>query len=226
MFLQKSLRAQILALLSGSLLAMLLIALACFHFLSNGVQNYANLIEGPLHTSQLIDEANLQFKVQVQEWKNVLLRGKEPANLDKYWKQFEDGQRNVQGILSELVGQKGIEPQLKTRIERLREEHRVLGAAYQKGRDAYVAAGADPTAGDNAVKGVDRAASEQMSELVIELRKQSIEQSKLISAGADQTVLLGLVVMLVSGLLIGLLSLWLVNRNLVEPIRKLIDYVA
>ena len=35
--LQKSLRAQILALLSGSLLAMLLIALACFHFLSNGV---------------------------------------------------------------------------------------------------------------------------------------------------------------------------------------------
>jgi methyl-accepting chemotaxis protein len=29
-----------------------------------------------------------------------------------------------------------------------------------------------------------------------------------------------------SGLLIGLLSLWLINRNLVEPIRKLIDYVA
>src|SRR5207253_3776815 len=57
MFLQKSLRAQILALLSGSLIAMLLIALACFHFLSSGVQSYHNLIDGPLHTSQLIDEA-------------------------------------------------------------------------------------------------------------------------------------------------------------------------
>lgn len=104
--LQKSLRGQILTLLSASLLAILLIALACFHFLSNGVQNYANLIEGPLHTSQLIDEANLQFKVQVQEWKNVLLRGKQPADLDKYWKQFEDRQRDVQGILGELAGQK------------------------------------------------------------------------------------------------------------------------
>ncbi|WP_130907639.1 methyl-accepting chemotaxis protein [Pseudomonas sp. Sample_16] len=226
MFLQKSLRAQILALLSGSLCAMLLIALACFHFLSSGVQSYTNLIEGPLHTSQLIDEANLQFKVQVQEWKNVLLRGKQPADLNKYWSQFEDRQRDVQNILGELAGQKGIETSLKTRIERLRDEHRQLGAAYQKGRDAYIAAGADPAAGDAAVKGVDRATSEQMSELVSELRKQGNEQSKLISAAADRTVWLGLIIMLASGLMIGLLSLWLVNRKLVEPIRQLIEYVA
>ncbi len=226
MFLQKSLRAQILALLSGSLFAMLLIALACFHFLSSGVQNYRHLIEGPLHTSQLIEEANLQFKAQVQEWKNVLLRGKQPQDLSKYWTQFEDRQRDVQSILGQLASQSGIDGQLKTRIEHLREEHRALGTAYQKGRDAYVAAGADPTAGDQAVKGVDRATSEQMSELVSELRKQGTEQSTLISADADRTVLLGIVVMLASGLLIGLLSLWLVNRNLVEPIRKLIEYVA
>ncbi|WP_226499575.1 methyl-accepting chemotaxis protein [Pseudomonas sp. MWU16-30322] len=224
--LQKSLRAQILALLSGSLLAMLLIALACFHFLSNGVQNYSQLIAGPLHTSQLIDEANLQFKVQVQEWKNVLLRGKQPADLAKYWGQFEDRQRDVQNILGELAGQKGLEPTLKTRIERLREEHRQLGSAYQKGRDAYVAAGADPTAGDSAVKGVDRATSDQMSELVAELRKQGDVLSASISESADRTVLLGILVMLGSGLLIGLLSLWLVNRNLIDPIRKLIDYVT
>jgi methyl-accepting chemotaxis protein len=224
--LQKSLRAQILALLSGSLLAILLIALACFHFLSNGVQSYSQLIAGPLHTSQLIDEANLQFKVQVQEWKNVLLRGKQPADLAKYWSQFEERQRDVQNILGELAGQKGIEANLKSRIERLREAHRQLGAAYQKGRDAYVAAGGDPSAGDAAVKGVDRATSEQMSALVAELREQGTAQSALISASAERTVWLGLLVMLASGLLIGLLSLWLVSRNLIEPIRNLIDYVT
>ena len=224
--LQKSLRAQILALLSGSLLAILLIALACFHFLSNGVQSYSQLIAGPLHTSQLIDEANLQFKVQVQEWKNVLLRGKQPADLAKYWSQFEERQRDVQNILGELAGQKGIEATLKSRIERLREEHRQLGAAYQNGRDAYVAAGGDPSAGDAAVKGVDRATSEQMSALVAELREQGTAQSALISASAERTVWLGLLVMLASGLLIGLLSLWLVSRNLIEPIRNLIDYVT
>lgn len=226
MFLQKSLRAQILALLSGSLLAMLLIALASFHFLSNGVQNYRNLIDGPLRASQLIDEANLQFKVQVQEWKNVLLRGKQPADLAKYWKQFEDRQHDVQGILGQLIALEGVATPIKTRIEGLRDEHRQLGAAYQKGRDAFVTAGGDAAAGDAAVKGVDRAASEQMSALVVELRQLASEQSAQISAGADRTIMLGTVVMLVSGLLIGLFSLWLVNRNLVQPIRNLIEYVT
>ena len=112
MFLQKSLRAQILALLSGSLLAMLLIALASFHFLSDGIQNYRQLIDGPLRASQLIDEANLQFKVQVQEWKNVLLRGKQPADLDKYWKQFEARQSDVQGILGQLTTHEGVTAQI------------------------------------------------------------------------------------------------------------------
>ncbi|MGY2376699.1 methyl-accepting chemotaxis protein [Pseudomonas sp. SDO524_S393] len=224
--LRTSLRAQILSLLGGSLLAMLLIALACFNFLSSGVQSYRTLMDGPLLTSQLIDEANLQFKVQVQEWKNVLLRGKQPQDLEKYWGQFQDRQRDVQGILTRLVNQTREDPTLSQRIDTLRQEHQQLGVAYQRGRDAFVMAGGDATVGDAAVKGVDRAASEQMSALVSDLREQGSRQSSAISAYVERTVLAGLAIMVLSGVLIGLLSLWLINRNLILPIRGLIDYVT
>jgi methyl-accepting chemotaxis protein len=222
----KSLRLQILALLSGSLVLVLLIALACFQFLSSNVHAYRGLLEGPLQASQLIDQANLQFKIQVQEWKNVLLRGKAPADRDKFWGQFEDQERQVQDTLGHLSAMPGLDAVTKSQVDKLRDEHRALGVAYRKGRDAFVAANGDPVAGDQAVKGVDRAASDQMSDVVAGLRKQSDEQSRVISNTADQTILVGTLVMLASALLVGVLTLWMVNRNIVGPISMLIEYVA
>ncbi|AIL60843.1 methyl-accepting chemotaxis sensory transducer [Pseudomonas alkylphenolica] len=222
--LRKSLRVQILALLAGSLLAILMIALVCFQLLSSSVRGYGQLIDGPLQASQLIDEANLQFKVQVQEWKNVLLRGKQPADLDKYWQQFLAREQQVQGILDQLI--QSSDATLKARAEQLKESHRQLGQAYAQGRQAFLAAGADPTAGDQAVKGVDRATSEQMSELVSQLRSDAQARAQTISQSAERTVWLGLLVMFGSAVLVGLFSLWLVNRSLIEPIRGLIEYVA
>ncbi|MEG5263422.1 methyl-accepting chemotaxis protein [Pseudomonas sp. JDS28PS106] len=222
----KSLRLQILAMLGGSLILILLIALACFNFLSNNVHAYRGLIQGPVLASQLVDEANLQFKVQVQEWKNVLLRGKFPADRDRYWAQFEAQERNVQDALTRLSSLGGLEPTLKAQVEKLKQEHRDLGSAYRKGRDAFIASGADAGAGDEAVKGVDRQASEQMAVLVEQLHKSSATQSVAISAEADRTIVIGALVMLISALVVGLLTLWMVNRNVIAPITVLIDYVA
>ncbi|MDN6858727.1 methyl-accepting chemotaxis protein [Pseudomonas sp. CAN2814] len=221
-----SLRTQILSLLGGSLLLVLLIALACFHFLSGSVGAYQRLLDGPLQSSQLVDQANLAFKIQVQEWKNVLLRGQQPADLNKYWGQFEDQERAVQDVLGRLQQNAADEPQLKAQVTRLRDEHRQLGQAYRKGRDAYLAAGSDPRAGDAAVKGIDRAASEQMAALVDSLHRDAQQEAQNISASAHSTVISGSLILLISGIVLGLLSLWLVNRNLIGPIARLIEHIA
>jgi methyl-accepting chemotaxis protein len=225
MFLQKSLRAQILALLGGSLALILVTALACFSFLSSGIQSYRSLLDGPLESTRLIDAANVEFKIQVQEWKNVLLRGQDRANLQRYWSQFEAQERKVQDILGQLTLVAAADPALKTQVERLRSEHQALGGNYRKGRDAFVAAGANAQAGDAAVKGIDRAASEQMTALVEQLRQNSLSQAEQINASAARTIVSGTVVMLAAALVIAIFSLWLVNRNLIIPIRHLIGHV-
>ncbi|WP_165675551.1 methyl-accepting chemotaxis protein [Metapseudomonas otitidis] len=228
MSLQNSLRGQLLALLGGSLLLILVVALACFNSLSGGIQSYRNLVGGTLEASGLVDSANVEFKVQVQEWKNVLLRGKDPAALAKYWGQFEDQERKVQDILGKLVNEARDmgDRDLQTQVERLRSEHQSLGTAYRKGREAFLAAGADPSAGDKAVQGIDRAASDQMTALVTQLHDRGTQQSAEISASASATLTGGLVTMLLSSLVIGVLALWLINRRLIAPIRTLIEHIA
>ena len=226
MFLQKSLRAQILALLGGSLALILVTALACFSFLSNGMQAYRGLLEGPLEASSLIDSTNLNFKTQVQEWKNVLLRGSDKAQLDKYWGQFEAQERKVQDLLGQLSELANNDRALKSKVDALRSEHQTLGANYRKGRDAFVAAGGDAAVGDKAVSGIDRNTAQQMEALSSELHKQSLEQASLINASADRTITFGTLLMLGATVVIALFSLWLVNRNLINPIRELIEHIA
>ncbi|WP_339079960.1 methyl-accepting chemotaxis protein [Pseudomonas sp. TMP9] len=226
MFLKTSLRAQILALLGASLALILVTALACFSFLSNGMQAYQGLLAGPLEKSARIDATNLNFKTQVQEWKNVLLRGSDKAQFDKFWGQFEAQERNVQDQLGQLSELAVNDRTLKTKIDNLRNEHQILGVNYRKGRDAYLAAGADFRIGDKAVSGIDRNTAQQMEALAIELHKQGLEQATLINAAADRTIILGTLLMLGATVIIGLFGLWLINRNLITPIRELIEHIA
>lgn len=224
--LQKSLRAQILALIGGSLLLTLLIALACIRLLSNNIDHFQTLLDGPLAEVQLIDEANLEFKVQVQEWKNVLLRGKQTDSRDRYWSQFEAQEAKVQRILGDLLVLTADEPEVAKQIESLRSEHHTLGVAYRRGLDAYIAADSDPLAGDAAVAGIDRATSAQLSELVKQLGDAAVQRSETIRADAQSTASFGPIIMILASVVVALFSLWLVNRRIIEPIRNLIEHIA
>ena len=110
------------------------------------------------------------FKVQVQEWKNTLLRGKDPAQLDKYWSQFEAQERKVQDSLGKLSELAADDRTLSGQIDTLRREHQTLGVNYRKGRDAFIAAGGDATVGDKAVSGIDRNTTQQLEALAARLR--------------------------------------------------------
>nr|WP_314527412.1 methyl-accepting chemotaxis protein [uncultured Pseudomonas sp.] len=221
----KSVRLKFIAMFSASIALVLVIAMMCFHFMSNSVRAYRSLLEGPQYASQLVDQANLQFKIQVQEWKNVLLRGSLTAVREKHWGQFENQEQLVQATLTQLGELDGIDASLMSQVETLREEHQALGGAYRKALKSFLAADYEPSAGDQAAKGIDRQASEQMNTLVETLHQQSKDQSTIISAAADRTIYWGTGVMLVASLIVGLLTGIVVNRHIIEPIRIVIDYV-
>lgn len=228
MSIQRSLRAQLLSLLGGSILLLIIVSLLCFHYLSRGITSYQTLLNGTLEASQLVDNANLEFKIQVQEWKNVLLRGKNPENLQKYWGQFESQEQKVKAQLNQLREQASAyqNAALVSQVQTLITEHQQLGQAYRAGRDQFLAANADPAVGDKAVKGIDRAASEQMSNLVKQLHQQSVQESELIANETSRTMTLGITILLGSALLITLLSLWLVNHQILNPIKQLITHIT
>jgi len=119
----------------------------------------------------LARSAQVSFKIQVQEWKNILLRGEDPEKLDKYFKGFTEEEANVRSKLSEL--KKIASPKLQRQIDDFIQAHRTLGEQYRHGLDAYKNASADKyKIGDKAVKGIDREPTKALDALVEEVEAQ------------------------------------------------------
>ena len=58
-----------------------------------------------MHTRRLvvIESAQVVFKTQVQEWKNILVRGHVQADFDKYLGLFSKEEKRVQELLTPLA---------------------------------------------------------------------------------------------------------------------------
>lgn len=185
------------------------------------ISNYEHVIQHDVMQQQLIGETNLAFKTQVQEWKNVLLRGKDPANRDKYWKAFQATEAEVQKSAESLLKQ--LEPgESRDKVSAFLAAHANMSTLYRKGFDAFVAAGFDPAAGDAAVKGIDREPAKLLQESVDVIAAKNaafVGQSQQQSDNISYVVvpLMFLVMLVVASTIMVLIS-----RQVVQPLEALI----
>jgi methyl-accepting chemotaxis protein len=120
-----------------------------------------------------VQAANVDFKIQVQEWKDILLRGNDPAAFDKYRKQFLEKADSVQEHLGKVrqALQAAGSPQAAG-VDELITSHKAMLDTYLTALQSFDAA--NPLAGkvvDKLVKGVDRAATASMSKLAADLQQ-------------------------------------------------------
>ena len=131
-----------------------------------------------------IQSANNAFKTQVQEWKNILIRGNKEGEFEKYKNQFEVEDRYVQKKLNTALDALRAQNEPTNtgaieNIEKLLKDHAELGNTYQIALAKFDRT--DPEAGkrvDEAVRGLDRAASEGMSNLASTLTTKETDHLK------------------------------------------------
>src|SRR5262245_5186756 len=93
-----SLQFKLLLIAAAAMGISLLVAVGSLTRLYGSLQEIDRVSREDFDTQQSILRATVAFKQQVQEWKNVLLRGKVSSELDKYWKSFEDQEKKTQTI--------------------------------------------------------------------------------------------------------------------------------
>ena len=168
--------------------------------------------------AQGVEALQSSFKTQIQEWKNTLLRGKDDAQRAKYWKAFKDGNRKVANEVASLLKALPAGEQ-RDMLEQFGRAHDQMGQDYRKGYEQFEAAGFDSAAGDNAVKGKDRAPSE----LLVKVRNQIVSETESnvaqAAASSKRATFLSLLAM-VLGAGAAIVAGVVVSRSIVRPIDR------
>lgn len=112
-----------------------------------------------IHHSLVVEaefaEITLSFRTQVQNWKNVLIRGHDDEQRKKYWNKFVKQHESVQQAV-DLLAKDVHDAQVEQQLYAFKTEHAALFALYEKGLNTFVNTGFDHIAGDKEVKGIDQ----------------------------------------------------------------------
>jgi methyl-accepting chemotaxis protein-1 (serine sensor receptor) len=214
-----SLQFKVLLIVAGSMAFVLAVSVFSLQRLYASIEELDRISREDFASQQLILKAQETFKQQVQEWKNVLLRGRDPQKLDQYWKAFEAMEREAADTAKEARAGTPHED-VRASLQSFMEQHKAAGAAYRKGLEAYKAAGNDPYAGDKAVEGIDRAPTKTLSEAVAKAEEHGAFMVNKSVRSADNVFRIGIGA-LVAAILAALATLWLyMRRAVLEPLRS------
>jgi methyl-accepting chemotaxis protein len=141
------------------------------------VASYDELLQTSVKQADLARVTQVDFKKQVQEWKDILLRGHNPEDLAKYTKQFREAEARVRENSVAL----SLQLQDRAAIRLLAEfvvRHEALGKKYQEAYDTYVRSVFDFKAADKIVRGMDRPPTNLFDQVVARLSAQAEDSVK------------------------------------------------
>ena len=157
------------------------------------------------------------FKKQVQEWKDTLLRGKKPEALNKHWSNFEKRESGVRDE-AERLSRDIHDPKTAQLVQQFLSAHKTMGDAYRVAFEKFKQHNFDSAVGDAAVAGMDRAPTDLLSKAKDILVSQASARAMETKDAMTVSIVLLLAAMAVGGMLF----LVVIQRNITGPLRALI----
>jgi methyl-accepting chemotaxis protein-1 (serine sensor receptor) len=210
--------------------ALAVVATSGWRALADSNQRSADAMARSVAMSQAIDtarSAQVEFKIQVQEWKNILIRGNDPAQLDKYSAAFVKGGENTRAELQRLaalldklrLGTPLVDEAVKTQNE--------LVARYMAALKKFDPAQADSAhVVDNLVKGMDREPTKKIDDIVAYIGAQAQRLSTTMAeenASAHQQAMLAMGVTLLITLVVGVVTVAALIKSITVPLHAAVN---
>lgn len=180
-----------------------------------------------LEATNASNEAALHFKIQVQEWKNILIRGHEPKEFDRYLQAFQKEHDTVSALLAQCAAafsKLGIDD---APVIRAREGHAALRARYVEALKQFD--GKNPLSYqviDKLVRGIDRRPTEDIDKLSAVVGESIARRFEAAKSDADSREKLALGVsltLLATAVVLSILFAGLLIRDIAQKMNRAVS---
>ena len=200
----------------------------------NSLQRSTDMLRQSLATgttiTTLVDDGRstqVNFKKQVQEWKDLLIRGHAQADFDKHFAAFTSQEASVQKHLTSLRDTLRAAGMSAGDIESLMREHIGLGTKYRDAMMQY--APSDPRSTqrvDSIVRGIDRPMNAALDGIVDSVETIGFARMADMLRGAEssyRTVRLTFAISLILAIALALVVAWATIRTITLPLATLVS---
>ena len=215
-----SIRNKLLLITGTGTTLVLLSAIYGFWGANHSLERFETVLTQEVAQERLILLTLSDFKKQVQEWKNVLLRGSDPKQLEKYWGKFEQRETKIQQQSAELL-EIIRNPEALNKVKEFKQAHKDMGSAYRKGLQAFRDSGFISAAGDKAVKGIDRAPTKLLDEAAALIADKTAQKTEVAVSSAYTDIQYGITFMVIAVLIAFVLFIYYVQSQIVKPAQSL-----
>ncbi len=194
----------------------------------NALEQSRQIMRQELQIEQIIDtarNAQVQFKIQVQEWKNTLLRGAvDQDSFDKYQAAFREQGKLTQDLLAKLIVAMPALGMDNKEVVQTRQLHAELEQHYLAALQQYhVGDVSSAQRVDHLVTGIDRLPTKMIDEVVTQVLAHTVEMHHKIEAASQasykHTRLLLAISMLIALITGSTITFWLV-RSITRPLAQ------
>ncbi|EZP41989.1 methyl-accepting chemotaxis protein [Janthinobacterium lividum] len=166
--------------------------------------------------------AQVEFKIQVQEWKNILLRGGDAAAFQRYREAFVASGAQTRKELKSLQSMMAALGLDTAPVAQALQAHDALGVSYLAALQKFDGARADSAhVVDALVKGMDREPTRQIDAIVTTIGKQShslMAQMKEQDAAAHRSASIAMLATVLVTLVVGSVTVWWLIRSITVPL--------
>ena len=220
-FIRSQVRNKILLLLVCAMTVVLITVFIGFSSIQGAVTNYGEDVNQEVTIMLEVADLNVKFKTQVQEWKNTLIRGNDPKQLDKYWARFNKTATEIQKRYQHLLQVMPNSNPAKQHLQKFAQSYPEMLRAYHAGYDVFIASNKNISKGDSSVSGIDKKPTEYLTSAVEVVSTNILALKTENESRALSTFLMTKISIVIIIILVLIAVSWFISTNITAPLRDI-----